>query len=107
MGIRLAEDVPAPKQTLLSEAVAEYLAEVKESKAPKTFLAYSLTMKLFAATVQAQFLEQIDRKDVLAFIRAMRVAWSKSSHHCESHLLPQYFLPPLRTEITAPQVGQG
>ena len=72
MGVRLAEDIPAPKQTLLSEAVAEYLAEVKESKAPKTFLAYSLTMKLFEATVQAQFLEQIDRKDVLAFIRAMR-----------------------------------
>jgi hypothetical protein len=72
VGIQLVEDVPAPKRTLLSEAVAEYLAEIKESKAPKTFLAYSLTMRLFAATVQTQSLEEIDRKDVLAFIRAMR-----------------------------------
>jgi integrase len=72
VGLQLVEDVPAPKRTLLSEAVTEYLAEVKESKAPKTFLAYSLTMKLFVAVVQTQSLEEIDRKDVLAFIRAMR-----------------------------------
>jgi hypothetical protein len=41
-GIDVVEDPPVTgKQTPLTEASAEYLAEVKAARAPKTFLAYS------------------------------------------------------------------
>jgi hypothetical protein len=43
-GVELAEDVLAKKQTNLTDAITEYLAEVKDSKAIKTYLAYSLTL---------------------------------------------------------------
>jgi integrase/recombinase XerD len=73
IGVEVVEDAPLTgKQTPLTEAVAEYLAEVKAAKAPKTFLAYSRTLTLFVQTIKKDHLETIDRKDVLAFIAAMR-----------------------------------
>jgi integrase/recombinase XerD len=73
VGVELVEDAPvAGKQTPLTEAVAEYLAEVKNSKAIKTYLAYSLTLRQFREAVRQESLEAIDRKDVLTFIAFMR-----------------------------------
>jgi integrase/recombinase XerD len=72
LAVELVDDDPAPKRTILSEGIEEYLAEVKDAKAKKTLLAYTLTLNLFAAVVKRESLEEIDRKDVLAFIRAMR-----------------------------------
>jgi integrase/recombinase XerD len=48
------------------------LGEVKDAKAKKTLLAYTQALNLFAGAVKRESLEEIDRKDVLAFIRAMR-----------------------------------
>jgi integrase/recombinase XerD len=73
VGVEVVEAGPVTgKQTPLTEAIAEYLAEVKAAKAAKTFLAYSRTLTLFVQTIRKDHLETIDRKDVLAFIAAMR-----------------------------------
>ena len=73
VGVELVEGAPATeKQTPLTEAVAEYLSEVKDSKAIKTYLAYSLTLRQFREAVRQESLEAIDRKDVLTFIAFMR-----------------------------------
>lgn len=70
-GVVLAEQEPE-RRTPLKAAITEYLEEVKDAKAIKTLLAYSLTLKLFAEAIKRESLEEIDRKDVLAFIRSMR-----------------------------------
>jgi integrase/recombinase XerD len=69
-GVVLAEE--SGTRTLLKAAIAEYLEEVRDAKAIKTFLAYSLTLRLFAEAVKRETLEEIDRKDVLVFVRSMR-----------------------------------
>jgi integrase len=77
VGVEVVDDAPVTpttKGTPITDAIAEYLAEVKEAKAQKTLLAYTLTLNLFAGTVKKHSLEEIDRKDVLAFIRVMREA---------------------------------
>lgn len=76
-GVQVVDDTPAApvtKGTSIADAVAEYLAEVKEAKSKRTLLACTLTRNLFAGAVSRESLEEIDRKDVLAFIRAMRTA---------------------------------
>jgi hypothetical protein len=57
IGVEVVADAPAPKRTILSDAIKEYLAEVKEAKAKKTLLAYTLTLNLFAAVVKRESLE--------------------------------------------------
>jgi integrase/recombinase XerD len=69
-GVVLADE--SGTRTLLKAAIAEYLEEIRDAKAIKTFLAYSLTLRLFAEAVKRETLEQIDRKDVLVFVRSMR-----------------------------------
>jgi integrase/recombinase XerD len=69
-GVVLAEEPGS--HTPLKDAVDEYLDEVRDAKAIKTFLAYSLTLKLFVKAANRESLEAIDRKDVLTFIRSMR-----------------------------------
>jgi integrase/recombinase XerD len=72
VGVEVVDDAPAPDRTILSEPIEEYLGEVKDAKAKKTLLACTLALNLFAGAVKRESLEEIDRKDVLAFIRAMR-----------------------------------
>lgn len=42
VGVEVVDDSPAPKRTILSEAIEEYLGEVKDAEA-KTLLEYTLT----------------------------------------------------------------
>lgn len=58
VGLEVVDDAPAApatKGTLITDAIAEYLAEVKEAKAQKTLLAYTLTLNLFTGASQSAY----------------------------------------------------
>ena len=56
----------------LAAAIASYLEDVKLSKKPKTYSAYSTALNYFAESCRKQFVEDIDRKDMLRFSAYLR-----------------------------------
>jgi len=59
-------------QRSISTAVAEYLEEVRISKKPKTYAAYSTALGYFVESCPKIFLSDIDRKDMLKFCAFLR-----------------------------------
>jgi integrase/recombinase XerD len=59
-------------QRSMSTAVAEYLEEVRISKKPKTYAAYSTALGYFVESCPKIFLTDIDRKDLLKFCAFLR-----------------------------------
>jgi len=59
-------------QRSISAAVAEYLEEVRISKKPKTYAAYSTALGYFVESCPKIFLTDIDRKDLLKFSAFLR-----------------------------------
>jgi integrase/recombinase XerD len=70
-GVAVVEDKPQKKMTSLTWAVTEYLGEIKDSKSKKTYAAYQHTLELFKLAVAREHLEEIERKDMLAFVKLM------------------------------------
>jgi integrase/recombinase XerD len=62
---------PAAK-TNLRESIAEYLADTAAGKSRKTLYAYTRTLNTFASVCPKQYLEQIDRRDILNYIAHLR-----------------------------------
>jgi hypothetical protein len=59
--------------TLLADAINEYLTEVGLQKAPATYVAYEHTFRRFRESCKdGQRLEQLDRKDLLAFMAKLK-----------------------------------
>jgi hypothetical protein len=58
----------------IATAIAEYLLETENGKSKKTLAAYKTTLALFQASCSKGNLEDIDRKDMLAFIKSLRDA---------------------------------
>jgi integrase/recombinase XerD len=56
----------------LATAIASYLEDVKLSKKPKTYSAYSTALNYFAESCHKQFVEDVDRKDMLRFSAFLR-----------------------------------
>jgi integrase/recombinase XerD len=56
----------------LKSAVTQYLEEVKLTKKPKTYSAYSTSLEYFLESCPKQFLEDIERKDLLKFSAFLR-----------------------------------
>ena len=54
------------------EAVAEYLAEIKMSRTSATHSAYTLALRNFTESSSKARLEEIDRKDLLHFVKHLR-----------------------------------
>ena len=69
----------------LTAAIAAYLEEIKLTKKAKTYAAYSTSLEYFQESCQKQYVQDIDRKDMLkfhAFLRdekeqAPRSCWNK------------------------------
>jgi integrase/recombinase XerD len=59
-------------QRSLAATVAEYLEEVKLSKKPKTYAAYSTALAYFVESCHKMNLHEIDRKDLLKFSAFLR-----------------------------------
>lgn len=57
---------------LMSTTVAEYLEEIKISKKPKTYAAYSTALGYFVESCPKIFLADVDRKDLLKFSAFLR-----------------------------------
>jgi hypothetical protein len=57
---------------LLSAAITEWLAEIKLTKKPKTFAAYSNGLQYFAESCTKQYVEEVERRDLLAFTAYLR-----------------------------------
>lgn len=72
-GVALAEVDESPARHIpLDDAIADYLVEVRANKSKKTQAAYALTLRNFRASCKRQYVEQIDRKDWMAFIAFLR-----------------------------------
>ena len=56
----------------LIAAVAEYLGETKANKSKKTLAAYTTTVNGFLETCKKEFLEDLDRKDLLDYIADLK-----------------------------------
>jgi integrase len=56
----------------LSAAIVEYLEEIKLSKKPKTYAAYSTALRYFQESCSKTNLEDLDRKDLLKFSAFLR-----------------------------------
>lgn len=73
-GVPVVEDAPAAEASgiRLTEAIAEYLDEVKAHKSLKTYFSYSLMLRLFAESCKKRHLAQIERKDIIALIGRLK-----------------------------------
>ena len=56
----------------LSAAIAEWLAEIKLTKKPKTYAAYSNGLEYFAESCHKQYVEDVERHDLLTFAAYVR-----------------------------------
>ncbi len=77
--------VPEAKQNghhALNFAVAEYLEEVKLSKKPKTFSAYSTALAYFTESCHKQNIEDLERKDLLKFAAFLRDEKEQAPRSC-------------------------
>src|SRR5258707_531524 len=73
LGLATPEHVPSPAaKTDLREAIAEYLADTAAGKSKRTLYAYTRTLEVFAVTCLKQYMEQIDRRDLLNYIAHLR-----------------------------------
>ena len=74
--------------TLLTNAAAAYLSDIKLAKKPKTYAAYNTAITYFLESCQKQQLAEIERRDLLqfsAFLRDVkklepRTVWNKFSN---------------------------
>jgi integrase len=56
-----------PTKRLVSDAAEEYLADIKAHKSSKTLAAYTTALRYFSESCKKTYVEDIDRRDLLAF----------------------------------------
>jgi integrase len=59
-------------KNLLIHAIALYLEDTENAKKPKTYAAYKTALEYFAESCKKQTLDEIDRRDLLAFSAFLR-----------------------------------
>ena len=69
--VKEEEAVPVVSGRPLTQAIFDYLEEVKESKSKKTYQAYSVTLKQFAEGCKKATIEEIGREDILGYRRVL------------------------------------
>src|SRR6516165_2277857 len=71
----------ATKQSLRI-AIAHYLEEIKLTKKPKTYAAYSTALEYFVESCSKVYLEDVERKDLLKFHAFLRDEKEQSARSC-------------------------
>jgi hypothetical protein len=61
-----------PKRINVNDAMATYLSTVGATRAHKTWLAYNLILNEFRKTCAKEYLDQIDKSDLTAFVVAQK-----------------------------------
>jgi integrase len=56
----------------LAEAILDYLNEIKLTKKPRSYLAYSLGLRYFEESCRKRFVESVERRDLLEFAAYLR-----------------------------------
>jgi hypothetical protein len=80
-------EIPAENsKRLLSTAITEFIEETKLTKKPKTLAAYTTALNYFTESCHKQYLEEIERKDLLKFSAFLRDGTQKA---ISSQLLEQ------------------
>jgi integrase/recombinase XerD len=87
-GVPLATIAEPNRGRVLSSAIAEYLAEVKLTKKPKTLAAYTKALEYFAESCHRIHIDDIARTDMLKFAAFLRdekgleprTCWNKFSN---------------------------
>jgi len=67
---------------LLSSAIAEFLEETKLTKKPKTVAAYTKSLEYFAESCSKQYVEELERKDMLRFTAFLRDDKEQAPRSC-------------------------
>jgi integrase len=78
------------KQRPISDAITTYLAEIKISRRSATHSAYMLALRNFTASCTKAYLEEIDRVDLLGYVKYLREDLELSDRTCHNrfeHLL--------------------
>ena len=81
-GVAVVSAVKQNGHRALNLAVVEYLEEVKLSKKPKTFSAYSTALAYFTESCHKQTIEDIGRKDLLKFAAFLRDEKEQAPRSC-------------------------
>jgi integrase/recombinase XerD len=73
----------------IADAVMSYLAEIKISRSAATHSAYDLVLRNFTESCSKQYLEQVNRTDLLQYIKHLRDAGlsDRTCHNRFEHLL--------------------
>jgi integrase/recombinase XerD len=69
-------------QKLLAARVEDFLEEVKLTKKPKTLAAYTTSLNYFTESCPKQFIEDIERKDLLKFAAFLRDDKDQAPRSC-------------------------
>ena len=59
--------VPEQGRTPLATAISDFLEEIRLAKKPKTHIAYSKSLEYFRESCSKQYLDEVDRQDMLRF----------------------------------------
>jgi hypothetical protein len=76
-----------PTAVLLSVAISEWLSDIKLTKKPKTHLAYAKGLEYFAESGHKHYLENVDRRDLLAFAAYLRDEKELAPQTCDNRTL--------------------
>ncbi|MGH9522189.1 MAG: tyrosine-type recombinase/integrase [Terriglobales bacterium] len=71
-GLAVSDPAQPNGRRSLAAAVSTYLSEIEITKKPKTFAAYSTALQYFQDSCAKQYLEDIERHDLLKFIGYLR-----------------------------------
>jgi integrase len=72
LGLEVTDPEAKDGRIRISDAVEEYLAEVKDSKKPKTHAAYKTALDYFVASCSKTYMDEIERKDLLRYATVLR-----------------------------------
>jgi integrase/recombinase XerD len=88
-GVAVAEDHGTAMRRLISNAVSEYLEEIKISRSAATHSAYDLALRNFVGSCPKSHLEDVNRSDLLHYIKYLRDEGlsDRTCHNRFEHLL--------------------
>jgi integrase/recombinase XerD len=74
LGITDPDPIKTAGKTDLAAAIKEYLSDTAKAKSKRTLYAYTRTLTVFASTCSRQYMEQINRRDVLNYLDHLKTS---------------------------------
>lgn len=81
-GVNVVPEEDNSKRPLLAAAASEYLDEIKLTRSAATHSAYSLALNDFLISASKTYLDEIERADLLGYLKYMRTAKHLSDRTC-------------------------